>query len=262
MTTGQVVREPRGANQPLSVALTLNMCDRVLQELGRRQHLFTWLRAPGAELGDWLKVDAYYPGNRLVVVWREQPGPNDHVYSELVPTRGLRLLELQPSDIDGSPEGTELALRRMIAALGPAPRRATEPRPEETKVALPAFSQNAQPRPSSERAGLLLGLALAVVLLVEIYAGVVGWGLDGGHLVLAFGLALDVCARALGSVAAARAGEPGWAWCCALGGSPVVAGLAASARRAGVTAEPAPLAGLLSLLAMAALAIALIAAVL
>lgn len=263
MTTEQVASRAGGGNQPLSVALTLNLCDRILQELGRRQHLFAWLRAPGAGPEEWLKVDAYYPGNRLVVVWRERPGPHDNVYSELVPARGLRLLELQPSEIDRSPDGAEVALRRMIAALGPAPRRASDSQPAESReltAARPVATVERQP--PSERAGLLLGLALAIVLLVEIYAGVVGWALDGGRAILAFGLALDVCARALGTLAAGRAGEAGWAWSYALGGSPVVATLALSAQRERITAEPAPLAALLSVLSLAALTIALLAAAL
>lgn len=281
MTTEQVASEAGGGNseagggnQPLAVARILDLCDRILEELGRRRHLFAWLRAPNAGPEEWLQVDAYYPTNRLVVVWHEQPGPHDAVYSDLVPARGLRLLELAPSDLAGDANGAELALRRRIEALGPAPRRASEPQPEQRGGPRPAFSlapaAEVLPQPAAgqaqpahaERAGLLLGFALAAILLFEIYVGVIGAGLDGGHFVLAFGLALDVCARGLGTIAAGRAGEPDWAWWCALGGSPVVASFAVFGRRGPVTAEPAPLAGLLSLLALAALAIALLAAVL
>ncbi len=266
MTTGQVASEAGGGNHPPDVARILDVCDRIVQELGRRSHLFAWLRAPDAGPGEWLKVDAYYPGNRLVVVWHEHPGPHDHVYSELVPGRGLRLLELAPSDIDGDPEGTELALRRMIAALGPAPRRAAEPQPQERPVSLTpaevATADRAPSPPTTERAGMLLGLALAAVLLIEVYVGVVNAALDGGQVVLAFGLALDACARALGTIAAGRAGNADWAWLCALGGSPLVASFVLFDRDDGPAAEPAPLAGLLSVFALAALAIAVLSDVL
>jgi hypothetical protein len=103
-------------------------------------------------------------------------------------------------------------------------------------------------------------VALALVLLLETYVGVVAAGLDGGRLVLAFGLALDVCARGLGTIAASRDGELDWAWWCALGGSPVVVSFAVLGRRGPVTAEPAPLAGLLSVLALASLVIAIVTA--
>jgi hypothetical protein len=263
MTTEPVASDYGGSNQPLSVGLTLNLCDRILKELGRRQHLFAWLRAPGAGPEEWLRVDAYYPGNRLVVVWHDEPGPNDHVYSELIPARGLRLLELKPSDVDAGPGAAEPVLRRMIDALGPAPERPGERQlSEAARTARPASTEKPERRPVSAGAGVLAGLALALVLLVEIYLGVVRWALDGGHLILAFGLALDVCARGLGTLAASRASEPEWAWWCALGGSPVVAGFALSTRSEPDRAEPAPLAGLLSALSLAALALALVVAAL
>jgi hypothetical protein len=260
MTSEQVASASGSGNQPLSVARILDLCDRLVAELGRRQHLFAWLRPPGAGPEEWLQVDAYYPGNRLVVVWHERPGPHDHVYSELVPARGLRLLELTPSDVAGGLEGAERTLRRMIAALGPAPQRASEPAPLE--VVEEPRAVRSQPAMQTQRAGLILGLSLAGVLLLEVYFGVVGAGLDGGQVVLAFGLALDACARALGTIAASRDGEPDWAWWSALGGSPVVAALAWPRRGGPARADPAPLAGLLSALALGALTIALLAALL
>jgi hypothetical protein len=216
--------------------------------------MFTWLRAPGAGREDWLAVDAYYPGNRLVVVWQEHASDNDRVFAELVPAHGLRLLELGPQYT------SELALRRRIDGLGPAPRRAAE-RPEtgnthQAMAPIPSHPRTA----SAERVtlGVLEGLALATILLVEMYVGVVGAGLDAGRVVLAFGLALDACSRALGTIAAGRALASDWAWGCALGGSPVVAVFALFRRDGPVAVEPAPLAGLMALVALVALALALV----
>jgi hypothetical protein len=248
---------PGAGTATRAAAQMLDLCDRALKELGRRQHIFSWLRAPEAGPEEWLQVDAYYPANRLVVVLHEHPGPYDHLYSELVPAHGLRLLELEAADIDGG----EFALMQKLAALGPAPRRAQG---ADTGVLGPPAvrARKHEQRHPSAQAGLVLGVALAAVLLVEGFAGVVVWALDGGHLVLAFGLALDVCARGLGTLAATRAGRPEWEWLCALGGSPLVAGFAARARQDPDTAETAPLAGLISAIALAALAIALLAALL
>jgi hypothetical protein len=53
------------------------MCDRLLDEVGRRRHMFAWLRAPGAGAGEWLAVDAYYPRARLVVMCGPSPGRHD-----------------------------------------------------------------------------------------------------------------------------------------------------------------------------------------
>jgi hypothetical protein len=216
--------------------------------------MFTWLRAPGAGREDWLTVDAYYPGKRLVVVWHEQASHNDPLFAELVPAHGLRLLELGPQDT------SELALRRRIEDLGPARPRASEPsetgNTHQAMAPIPSHSQPA--RAERVTLGVLEGLALATVLFVEMYVGVVGAGLDAGRVVLAFGLALDASSRALGTIAAGRALASDWAWGCALGGSPVVAVFALFRRDGPVAVEPAPLAGLMALVALAALALALV----
>jgi hypothetical protein len=106
----------------------------------------------------------------------------------------------------------------------------------------------------------MLGLTLIVVAFVEVFVGVTEFGLDKGHVVLAFALAMDACARTLGTIAAARAGEREWAWGCALGGSPLVAAFALCQDDGPVSVDPAPLAGLLSVLAGLGLFIALLAA--
>jgi hypothetical protein len=108
---------------------------------------------------------------------------------------------------------------------------------------------------------MMLGLTLIVVAFVEVFVGVTETGLDKGHVLIAFALAMDACARALGTIAAARAGEREWAWSCALGGSPFVAAFALFQPEGPVKADPAPLAGLLSLLAGLGLFVALLVAV-
>src|SRR5437764_6370394 len=224
------------------VSEILDLCDRAVGEPGRRRHLFGGLRAPGAGPEEWLPVDAYYPSHRLVVVWHERPSAHDAVYADQVPAHGLRLLELSPAALDGDPAAT---LRRMIAELAPAP----EPKPASPKPG---------PRPSSERPldyGFGLGLALAVALFIELYLGVARGALDRGHIVLGFALAVDACARTSGMVAARRAGATDWAWGCLLLGSPLVAAFWRSEQ---ATAEPAPLAGLLAIVAMLALVVAVL----
>jgi hypothetical protein len=103
---------------------------------------------------------------------------------------------------------------------------------------------------------------LAAAVAAEVYFGVIRWALDGGHLLLAFGLALDTCARTLGTIGAGRAGDRGATWWCALGGTPFVAGFALYGPDGPVDVDPAPLAGLLALFAGFVLAIAVVAAAL
>jgi hypothetical protein len=108
---------------------------------------------------------------------------------------------------------------------------------------------------------VLAGLALTAVLVAEVYAGVARAGFDSGNVLLAFGLALDVCSRGLGTIAASREGSSDWALWCALGGSPVAAWFALFQERGPVRTEPAPLAGLIGILALLVLAVtALVAA--
>jgi hypothetical protein len=226
----------------LEVSEILDLCDRALGEPGRRRHLFTWLRAPGAALDEWLPVDAYYPSHRLVVVWHEEPPASDTVYANEIQAHGLRLLELSPAALDDDPASN---LRRMIAELAP---------PSPPKSAAPEL----KPRSASGRSsdyGFGLGLALAVALFIELYLGVARGALDHSHFVLAFALAIDACARASGVVAARRADAPDWAWGCVLLGSPLVV---AFWRSEHATAEPAPLAGQLAIVALLAFLVAVL----
>jgi len=226
----------------LEVSEILDLCDRALGESGRRRHLFTWLRPPGAGPEEWLPVDAYYPSHRLVVVWREQPTASDSLFADQVPAHGLRLLDLSPAVLGADPAAS---LRRMIADLAPEP-----------ELAWP----KAASQPSSSRQldyGLGLGLTLAFALFIELYLGVARGALDHGHFVLAFALAIDACARASGVVAARRAQAGDWAWGCVLLGSPLVVAFWRSEQ---ATAEPAPLAGQLAIVALLALVVAVITA--
>ena len=69
MTTDELGPELTGERTALTAAEALSICDHILGEPARRRHLFAWLRAPGAAADEWLPVDGYYPGNKLVVVW-------------------------------------------------------------------------------------------------------------------------------------------------------------------------------------------------
>jgi len=75
---------------------------------------------------------------------------------------------------------------------------------------------------------------------------------------LGFAIALEACSRALGTVAAARAGERGWACACAIGGAPFVAWYAFWRRSGRAETEPAPLAGLLAGVAVMVAGLALL----
>jgi hypothetical protein len=262
----------------LPAGTILSMCDRLLGEVGRRDHRFGWLRAPGSSAGpkappgagdyaDYLAVDAYYPRSRLVVMCRPASGPHDALYRELIPGRGLGLMMLDPAALGDDPATAEATVAAKILDLEHVPRPApprpsgsgrnfsmapvsshgpNAPGPEWTPVKL----ERAAVTPAAQHGlGVLVGLALAAVLIAELYLAVVVVAFGAGRPILGVAIALDACSRGLGTVAAERAGERAWAFGCALGGSPFVAwfALAPQARRSAV--EPAPLAGLLALVA-------------
>jgi hypothetical protein len=244
--------------QAVSVDDALTLVDRALAERGRRRHLFGWLKVPGGGSEDWLGVDAYYPGHRLVVVCRASG--HEATIRELVPAHGLRLLEIRPGELDAGRDGVKAMLEQRIADLGPSPRHAAVATAGQNPTSV------GQPHPAraepgsggeSEAVGVLAGLALAAALVIEVYFGVARLGLGSGNVLLALGLSLDASARALGTLAALRAGPREWAWWCALGGSPLTAGFALMQQSGPVKTEPAPLAGVAGLLAMVVLALAL-----
>jgi sortase A len=100
------------------VEQVLRLVDRILAEPGRRRHVFGWLKAPGGGTEDWLPVDAYYPGHRLVVVCSNSSTQHDAAFKELVPAHGLRLLEVQPSELGPTREEAIQTLSRRIEELG------------------------------------------------------------------------------------------------------------------------------------------------
>jgi hypothetical protein len=253
------------------------MCDRLLDEVGRRRHMFAWLRVPGAGAGDWLAVDAYYPRARLVVMCGPGSGPHAALFREKIPAHGLGLLMLDPAALGDDPGAVEAAVAARIfdlEHLPPPAGRAARPAPARRAVGAPdAVAAGAEaPAPSwtpvkvertrvapalEQGLGMVLGLALAVVLIAEVYLDVV-YVFGAGRIVLAFAIAIEACSRALGTVAAARAGERVWACGCAIGGAPVVAWFALLRRSGRVDVEPAPLAGLLAGLAAVLAALALL----
>jgi hypothetical protein len=242
----------------LPAATILAMCDRVLGEVGRRRHMFAWLRVPGSASDEWLPVDAYYPRARLVVMCRVAPGPHDGLYRELVPAHGLGLLTLDLNLMGDDEAAVEAALASKIFDLEHVPRPAPAsdaPAPSWTPVKV----ERTAVAPALEQGlGLVLGLALAAILIVEVYLGVVEVAFSAGRVMLGFAIALEACSRAIGTVAAARSGARGWACACAIGGAPFVAWFAFRRRSDRAEVESAPLAGLLASLAIVLAVLALL----
>jgi hypothetical protein len=258
----------RLATGGLPVSTVLDMCDRLLEEAGRRRHMFAWLRGPGSGPGEWLPVDAYFPRARLVVMCRPAGDPHDGLYRELIPAHGLGLLRLDPEALGDDATAVEAALARRIFDLQDSPRRAhRQPvRPSAAPASdapAPAWSPVRVERtavvPAVEQGvGLLVGLGLAAILIAEVYLGVVHFAFGAGRVMLGFAIALEAFSRALGTVAAARAGERTWAFACAIGGAPFVAWFAFWRPSGRAEAEPAPLAGLLAGVALLVALLALL----
>ncbi|HTP23761.1 MAG TPA: hypothetical protein VMJ65_29425 [Solirubrobacteraceae bacterium] len=246
----------------------LSMCDQLLGEVGRRHHMFTWLRAPGAGTEEWLAVDAYYPKARLVVMCRSRPSPHDALYRELVPGHGLGLLTLDPALLGNDREAVKATLgskffdlehvaRKKTARPNPSrdrPRESARDTAETSGAPAPAWTpvkveRTPVPRGLVQALGVLAGLAFAVLLIVEVYLGVIKVAFADGMLVLGVAILLEALSRAGGTVAAERAGRRGWAFACAIVGAPLVAWVALAPRPGRIEAEPAPLAGLLAVLA-------------
>jgi hypothetical protein len=268
------------------MAAVLTLCDRVLGEVGRRQHLFSWLRAPGSARGDWLPVDAYYPGHRLVVVCRDRQAQHEALFDELIPAHSLRLLRLTAGELSADRAAAEVQVRDAIGRLQLPPPRVPQPSgngdasPRESPMSRvgTSFAQATAPPVKSRRVasraalaaerraapsltlGLTVGVALALALGLELYFGVGRLALTGSHWVLAIGFAFDCCARALGTVAAGRANRPGSALWCLIGGSPAVAAFTLFGAGGRLTTEPGPIAGLISMLAIGLITLAVVGA--
>src|SRR5262249_48033335 len=116
--------------------------------------------------------------------------------------------------------------------------------------------------PARQVLGASLGIVLVAVLAAEVYFGLGRFAIGGRHVLFALALALDACARALGTVAAGRTGDEPAAWAWALGGRPLVGGVALFAPSGPVTVEPAPLAGWVAVAACGSAALWLVGAAL
>ncbi|MGH2883492.1 MAG: hypothetical protein ACRDPA_12485, partial [Solirubrobacteraceae bacterium] len=114
------------------------------------------------------------------------------------------------------------------------------------------------PRGFVQALGVLAGLAFAVLLIAEIYLAVIVVALGAGELVLGLAILIEALSRVGGTVAAERAEQRGWACACAIVGAPVVAWISLVPRSGRITTEPAPLAGLLAVLAGAVAIVGLI----
>jgi hypothetical protein len=235
----------------LPVATILSMCDRLLGEVGRRSHMFTWLRDPDSSAGHWLTVDSYYPRARLVVMCRTVAGPHQALYQQLIPAHGLGLLTLDPAALGGDLPTAEAALAARISGRNLSTASGSSQGTPAGGSNWTPVTVERTPVPTGIQHGLgvALGVVLAALLLAELYLGVVTVGLGAGRPILGLAIALEACSRGLGTLAAERAGHAGWAGACAIVGAPVVAWFALSRRTQRAQAEPAPLAALLALLA-------------
>jgi len=260
--------ETDGERRGIPAPTILAMCDRLLGEVGRRRHMFSWLRVPGSGSEDWLPVDAYYPRARLVVICRPGRGPHDGLYRERVPAHGLGLLTLDPSLMGDDEAAVEAALAARIFDLEHVPRPAPiqaspAPRAPAADPVGPTWSpikvERTAVAPALEQGlGLVVGLALSAILIVEVYLGVVEVAFSAGRVMLGFAIALEACSRAIGTVAAARSGARGWTCACAIGGAPFVAWFALRRQPGWGEVESAPLAGLLAGLAVLLILVALL----
>jgi hypothetical protein len=259
--------DPGGAGA--ATAAALDACDRLLGEIGRRQHRFAWLRGPGDDV-DYLEVDGYYPGNRVVVCCQSDPFVRAR-FAELVPAHGLYLVSLDRNSLRaGVPDVTEAVggqLRDAGWTPRPKPRPTPTPRPEAAPAPAPparaAYAIAAVParRTShAQRFGIEVGIALCLVVLLEAYLAVVVLAVNGGRLVLGFGLLLDACTRAVSTIAAAQEGDDEAMWTCLVIGSPAV--LAAPRPRGPNISDGARLAATLATLAAAITAFGVLLALL
>ncbi|MFJ3723319.1 hypothetical protein ACIPYQ_12200 [Streptomyces sp. NPDC090045] len=139
-----------GTRDDSDEAYVVGLCDQVLGETACTQHKFEWLLGDPGVGGRRVRlpVDAYWPGHRLVVEYRElqhdQPVPHFDKPDRLtvsgvhrgeqralydarrdaeVPAHGLRLVVIRPADLDAdgrgrlrrSREADLTALRRLLA---------------------------------------------------------------------------------------------------------------------------------------------------
>ena len=229
----QTTREPvPGRSDRAALGLPaptiLSMCDSLLGEAGRRHHMFTWLRAPGAGAGRMARGRRVLPsrsacrhlplGRRAarLALPRARPGAR------------ARPADARPGGARDRPGGREAVARQEVSR--PRARGAgAPPRPSATRAAArqragsapspPArrrrhgrrsrSSARPSPRGFVQALGMLAGLAFAALLILELYLGVIVVAFDDGRLLLGLAIVLEVLSRALGTVAAERAGRRG-----------------------------------------------------
>ncbi|WP_435284316.1 hypothetical protein [Streptomyces koelreuteriae] len=141
-------------------AYVVGLCNRVLGDEALTQHRFDWLLGDPGTGGRQVRlpVDAYWPGRRLVVEYRElqhdQPVPHSDKPDRLtvsgvhrgeqralydarrdaeIPAHGLRLIVVRPADLDADGRGrlrrneeADLAELRKILARDSDENRATD----------------------------------------------------------------------------------------------------------------------------------------
>jgi hypothetical protein len=162
---------PTSVAVPPSAATLLNRCDAQLGEIGRRMHRFSWLRAPGAPIEQCLVVDAYYPGNRIVVICGSQTDEERALCQELIPTHGLRLLTLQPEQFTDDPAQTAQLLSEMLGRLAAARPRPQEPvRAYVAPPSAPRASASSTAAPASAPPTTPLGAASAAAQRARVSA--------------------------------------------------------------------------------------------
>ncbi|MFF0133070.1 hypothetical protein ACFYTG_46635 [Streptomyces mirabilis] len=146
-----------GSNESDEVYV-LDLCDELLGEQGLRQHRFDWLLGDPGTSGQrvTLPVDAYWPGQRLIVEYREiqhdrslphfdkpdrltvsgvHRGQQQALYDArcdtLIPQQGIRLVVVRPADHDADSRGS---LRRSRDADLQAVNKILAPASDEDRV--------------------------------------------------------------------------------------------------------------------------------
>ncbi|HWF75310.1 MAG TPA: hypothetical protein VG186_18330 [Solirubrobacteraceae bacterium] len=139
-----------GAIDRSRVAGILDVCDRVIGESSRRDHVFDWLQPSGG--GRPVTVEAYYPRNQLVVLTEEQPEPEYSLSGQSIPAHGLRIFRIRLTDfrVDSGLAFSRLLgeVRSLGTVAPPAPVAAMAPTLAAPVVAAPAPAPPPAPAPA------------------------------------------------------------------------------------------------------------------
>jgi hypothetical protein len=151
--SADAVSATNGSVERVKVSSILDLCDTVLAATGKRRHAFDWLRSSDGDGSQGMAVDAYYPGQQLVVLCQEQPEPDRSLCAELVRAHGLRLFRVDLADFQADPGPAFSRLigqLRLIAPATPAP--SPPPRPQAQPPPEPRTSETRlSHRPSHHR---------------------------------------------------------------------------------------------------------------